>query len=337
VVLGGSARSVAAGGKHTCALLDTGAVRCWGQGSHGQLGYGAKANVGDDETPASAGDVALGGSATSLAAGSVHTCALLSDGGVRCWGNNGEGALGNGAGANVGDDERPDAVAPVTFAEPVRQIAASSGSTCALLASGRVQCWGSLRGTSVDRLASAQKYPSVELGFDAVALYSGPAAASYCATSKEGRLRCWGDLPRPTVPWGKDASDPGRNEIGVHVNGGAVTASDAGDLQAPGGVTKIALTAEFGCLLAAGQVRCWGNGDRGVLGSPQSEVLLKDAVAVELAGPATDIAVGSFHACAVREGGHVKCWGVGNAGQLGYGDKDNVGDKRLLSAVGNSL
>ena len=84
---------IAAGSSHTCALLDDGQVRCWGANYHGQLGYGNTDAIGDDEKPVDAGDVEIADSGSGvkviqIAAGSRHTCALLDDGRVRCWGNN---------------------------------------------------------------------------------------------------------------------------------------------------------------------------------------------------------------------------------------------------------
>src|SRR3954471_23525983 len=79
------------GGRHTCALLSNGAVRCWGYGLNGELGYGNSKDIGDNETPASAGDVNVGGPVQQLALGEFHTCALLTTGKVRCWGSNGTG------------------------------------------------------------------------------------------------------------------------------------------------------------------------------------------------------------------------------------------------------
>jgi alpha-tubulin suppressor-like RCC1 family protein len=98
---------LAAGQTHNCALLPHGRVRCWGAGEYGRLGYGNTNNVGDDETPASAGDVDVGGEVTQLAAGGFHTCALLSDGCVRCWGLSDHGQLGYGNRTSIGDDEVP--------------------------------------------------------------------------------------------------------------------------------------------------------------------------------------------------------------------------------------
>ena len=81
VCLGGTcvpdSSRLATGDDHTCALLATGAVRCWGHGNDGQLGYGNTNDIGDNEAPASAGNMNVGGNVIQLAAGNSHTCALL--------------------------------------------------------------------------------------------------------------------------------------------------------------------------------------------------------------------------------------------------------------------
>ncbi|MEM7154313.1 MAG: hypothetical protein AAF799_15815 [Myxococcota bacterium] len=92
--LSGPAVALSAGRSHTCALLEGGSVQCWGSNTFGALGYGHTEDIGDDETPMSAGTVRLGGTAVAIAAGSDHTCALLDDGTLRCFGNNGRAALG---------------------------------------------------------------------------------------------------------------------------------------------------------------------------------------------------------------------------------------------------
>ena len=80
--MGMEARQIAMGYSHACALLADGAVRCWGRNERGQLGYGHTNNIGDDESPASAGNVNVGGTVAQIAAGGRHTCALLTDGAV---------------------------------------------------------------------------------------------------------------------------------------------------------------------------------------------------------------------------------------------------------------
>ena len=87
-----------------CALLESGAVRCWGGGQQGGLGYGDTADVGDELGEMPPPDLALGGAASAIAAGGFHACALMSDGAIRCWGFGGYGQLGYGDTATIGDE-----------------------------------------------------------------------------------------------------------------------------------------------------------------------------------------------------------------------------------------
>ncbi len=120
------------GATHGCALMDGGAVRCWGNNTSGQLGNGTSS-----ERPAAA-PVAVTGltGATVLAVGGAHSCALITDDTVRCWGRNLEGQLGDGS--------RRDAFTPVavTGLTGVVGLAAGGRHTCAVLEGGAVQCWG---------------------------------------------------------------------------------------------------------------------------------------------------------------------------------------------------
>lgn len=143
VDVGGKVVEVATGGASTCARLDTGAVRCWGFAADGRLGYGNAENIGDNETPNSAGDVPLGAKAVQLAAGTAHYCALVEQGKLRCWGNARSGQLGYGNTDSVGDDETPASVGEVPVGGDVAQVTASGDRTCVLLTTGGVRCWGS--------------------------------------------------------------------------------------------------------------------------------------------------------------------------------------------------
>jgi alpha-tubulin suppressor-like RCC1 family protein len=122
--------------------MGNGAVRCWGLASSGQLGYGNTFIVGDYEVPASAGDVLVGGVATQVEAGFVHTCVLLDSGAVRCWGSAAWGQLGYGSVEYIGDDEPPASVGNVVVGAPVIRLSAGNSHTCALLDAGAVRCWG---------------------------------------------------------------------------------------------------------------------------------------------------------------------------------------------------
>ncbi|GAB4561388.1 MAG: hypothetical protein Tsb0020_08840 [Haliangiales bacterium] len=136
----GQAVNISAGSSHSCAVLTTGAVRCWGRNEEGELGYGHRAPIGDDEGVLV--DVPLRGAVAQVAAGARHTCAVLSGGGLRCWGENRDGRLGLGHTDTIGDDEPVDDLEDVKLGGAVAQVALGGAHTCALLTTGAVRCWG---------------------------------------------------------------------------------------------------------------------------------------------------------------------------------------------------
>ena len=142
VDLGGPSVQVACGGYHTCALMEDGEVVCWGLGAQGQLGYGNTDSIGDDETPSGLDAVELDSAAIQVGAGLTHTCALLEDGEVVCWGLGAQGLLGYGNTESVGDDETLSGIGPVDLGDSAVMIDVGIGHTCAVLESGSVRCWG---------------------------------------------------------------------------------------------------------------------------------------------------------------------------------------------------
>ncbi len=121
---------VSAGDAHSCALLASRSIRCWGRGFSGQLGDGTTSS---STTPV---DVLGIGDAVAVSAGGDHTCALRATGQVNCWGDNNDGGLGDGT-----TTDAPSPVEVVGIANAVA-IAAGSESSCAVLETGTVRCWG---------------------------------------------------------------------------------------------------------------------------------------------------------------------------------------------------
>lgn len=113
VALSGTPVAVAAGVEHTCAILQTGEVRCWGHGQHGRLGYESQDDL---QAPSmDAVDLGAGVAALGLTLGGSHTCARVDGGELVCFGRNNRGQLGYGGTDSVGDDETPGSVGFVPF------------------------------------------------------------------------------------------------------------------------------------------------------------------------------------------------------------------------------
>jgi serine/threonine protein kinase/alpha-tubulin suppressor-like RCC1 family protein len=147
VDVGGPVEQVSVGRRHVCAVLESKEVRCWGWNNRGQLGLGHTENIGDDESPSSVEPVEIAGPAAQVVAGSLHSCALLEDGLVQCWGDNKFGQLGYGHTNPVGDKATPKTVGTIYLGSPATAIVAGAYHTCALLdggpeVGGQVRCWG---------------------------------------------------------------------------------------------------------------------------------------------------------------------------------------------------
>ena len=280
------AGAIAAGSLHTCALLDSGQVKCWGHGGYGQLGLGDGTSRGG--TAASMGDnlpainLGTGRTATAIDAGGAHTCALLDNGQVKCWGKNDFGQLGLGDTSNRGDNagEIGDALPAVSLGagRTAKAIDLGASHTCALLDNGQVKCWGNNgggqlglgdtnhRGDNAGEMGDA--LPPVSLGSERTAIGIQTGASHTCALLDNRQVKCWG-------------------------------ANFAGPL---------------------------GLGDREHRGDNSGEMGDDlPAVDLGIAPPLTAIVAGAFHNCALL-GNKVKCWGYNPNGQLGLGDTQNRGD-----------
>jgi alpha-tubulin suppressor-like RCC1 family protein len=277
VTLGGVATRIAAGGDHTCAILQGGALRCWGRNDAGQLGRGNTANIGDNETVFSAGNVDLGAGVTvqDLALGGFHTCALLTTGAVRCWGRNEVGQLGYGNTATLGDNEPINNLPNVSLTGTVRKLVAGNTYTCALTFAGTLRCWGN---GFYGQLG--QNFP----GWNGIHTAFG------------------------NPNWGDSANEL-PSTLPSDINTGAqVTDMAAGDFHI--------------CALSTdGALKCWGLGENGQLGYGNLNSLgIPAAGGVNLDGvTAYRISAGANHTCALRSNGTARCWGQGADGRLGRG------------------
>ena len=342
VPLGSKATAIATGTSHTCALLTTGAVRCWGYGGDGQLGYDSPANVGDgggDPSIQAAGDVPLGGKATAITAGASHTCVLLTTGAVRCWGYGGDGRLGYDNPGDVGDggsDPSIRTAGDVPLGGKATAITAGASHTCALLTTGAVRCWGSggdgqLGHDNPGEVGGGGTDPSIRtagdvpLGGRATAITAG--GLHTCALLTTGAVRCWG--------YGGDGQLGLDSPANVGDGGTDESIRTAGNVPVGGETTAITSGLFHTCaVLTTGSVRCWGQGGFGQLGHNDTnkvgvggtEPSIGTAGDVPVGAKTTAITAGGYHSCAVLTTRAVRCWGYGGDGELGHDNDANVGD-----------
>ncbi len=334
---GRKAVSIAGGEYHRCAILDNGALTCWGYNSYGQLGYGNTNYY--DETSMVMPTVNLGPGRTvkGVAVGGNHTCVILDNGSVKCWGDNGYGQLG------LGDDDAHttmgDALATVDLGagRTAKAISAGDNHTCAILDNDTLKCWGlgssgqlglgdsSNRGDGPNEMGG--NLPAVNLGTGAVPKAISSAYRQNCVILTTNAVKCWG-----------------YNSFGQLGNGNGIvqgtSPSSMGDNLptvdlGPSRTAKAISTGQRGtcAILDNDVVKCWGDNDSGQLG--QGDQTDRGAPANSMGANLLPIDLGSghtakaitaatYHACALLDDDTVKCWGEG--GYLGIGSTNDRGD-----------
>ncbi len=278
--------ALTAGNNHSCALLETGSVMCWGENEYGQLGNGYQSYNSEPEpvhvitdryNPSS---ILTG--VKAISAGGYHTCALMETGSVMCWGQNRSGQVGfwrkDGGRLTLGPQTTP--VQVYGLGSGAISVFSGPWHTCALMETGSVMCWASKR---------YRPRPPVEvpgLGSGITAITSGSIAesseADACAFLEKGRFKCW------EVNDFKFVRAPGLNS----------------------GVMAIAHGEDHTCtLMKTGGVRCWGDNSKCQLGNGKTITSPTPVNVLGLSTGVLAIAAGSYHTCALMETGGVKCWG----------------------------
>jgi alpha-tubulin suppressor-like RCC1 family protein len=241
-------------------VLSSGGVKCWGLNGYGQLGNGelnTKAPFGET-TPVDVKGLTSGVSA--IAAGQGHTCALTSSGGVKCWGYNEHGQLGDGLATTAPPFAKPAPVDVSGLTSGVSAITIGNGQTCALT--------------------------------------SSPQGAS------GGGAKCWGTN--------------GYGELGDGTITNRAAPVDVSGLTS--GVSAIAAGYEHTCaLMSGGGVKCWGGGRWGNSTSPYNTYSKIPIDVSGLTSGVSAITAGHGYTCVLTSDGGVKCWGLNGFGQLGDG------------------
>jgi cysteine-rich repeat protein len=335
--LGGTAVDIDAGDNHTCALMDDASVVCWGYNESGRLGYGHTSDVGDDETPSSVGPVDIGDDVVALELGGEHTCVLTDQQTVRCWGDSIRGQLGQGNTLDIGDDELPSSIGPISLGGDVVDLATAYSHSCVVLVDGGVRCWGNNNFGTLglpnaghvgdDELPSAVSL--VSLGnTPVVAISSGYAHT--CVLYEDGTIRCWGQASYGELGYG-NTNRIGDNEV----------PSSVGPVDVGGSVDELFTGVWSTCVRMGADVKCWGQGNQGKTGYATEQNLGDDEVPASygfvdlgFAVTGTSGSTLGYHVC-VLSGPQLRCWGYGGYGELGHGNTLDIGDDETPASVGN--
>lgn len=256
--------AVYGGASHRCVIKTGGSVWCWGNNSYGEIGNGEIGynGVQGAAVPSPVQVQGLGAPAVSLTSGYYNTCAVLDNGHIKCWGNNGYGQIGNGSTAMFGVETLPTDIVPV---DPLD--------------------WGELN-----------SFRKLDFGTNHV-----------CGVTTIDRVWCWG------------------YNLSGQVGDGSVTTKKTKPLAVqglPGPVRDVAAGDNFSCAaMESGSVYCWGSGSKGTIGNGRKDSSNPVPQLVEGIGNAIALSATYQHVCALLADGRAMCWGAGDYGQLGDGQK----------------
>jgi alpha-tubulin suppressor-like RCC1 family protein len=290
---------VGVGGFHSCAVKTDTTVQCWGDVFNGGVGIPFTTSTSQTTPVAVSGNLS---GVLQIEGGLYHTCALISDGTVQCWGANFNGDVGQPG--PWGPIYAPAAVPGVTQAVEIR----TGGShTCARRSDGSITCWGyNFNGQLGDGTESAEVSPTKVAGVANVTQLAVGGNANNPGNDASVAFAC-GLLADTTVScWGN-------NDYGQLGDGTTVSRGTPAPVKGLSGVTQIALGLRYSCaLLGDGSVSCWGNG-----ANPPSPSDWTPSPVAGLSG-VTQLALGWLAFCALSNG-TVSCWGNNEFGQLGDG------------------
>jgi alpha-tubulin suppressor-like RCC1 family protein len=339
-------KRLAAGRTHVCARLDDGGLKCWGQGSDGQLGLGDAATRGDeaDEMGVNLPRVNLGSGRKVLqvVAGAFHTCARLDNATVKCWGGGGVLGLGDSVTRGTSPSTMGDNLPTVNLgsSRTALELVAGASHTCARLDNNNVKCWGNnaqgqlgqgdtlTRGNNPNEMGG--NLLKVDLGTDRKARELITGLQHTCARLDDSSVKCWGHNNFGQLGLGDiDNRGDGPNEMGD-----ALLAINFGNGRT---VVGIESNGDHSCArLDNNTVKCWGYNNAGQLGQGDTNNRGDDPnemgdslLVVDLGSGRTalGLAIGFYHSCARLDDESLKCWGFNGSGELGQDDVVQRGDQ----------
>ena len=321
--------AISAGSFDSCAMLANGTAECWGYNNYGQLGNRTNGNNSISNVPVTVSNLSPGTNVVAISAGGQHSCALLANSTVECWGYNGFGQLGDGIAGNP-DSNIPATVRIFTNGPALTNVVAISAGdlhSCALLATGQVECWGNNNvgqlghGTNnnISNIPVLVRTPGV-FGTpltNVVAIAAGGAHS--CALLATGHVECWGG--------NNSVGDLGNGNTNANAKNPVVVHSPTNGPMLTNAVAISAGVLGSCALLANGQAVCWGaqlgNGTNAISATSNFPVVVRSPTNGPALTNAVAITVGVEYSCALLANGQAVCWGLNLYGELGNGTNAN--------------
>ena len=318
------ATQVAAGNAAACALMNDGTARCWGRNNKGE--HGIEPSDIDAATPVAipgvkdATDIWMGGDSGS--SGDM-ACVRTKTGAISCWGSAANKPKTDGKTWTSAAEEIPEL-------QGAKDIALGGGTQYAVMPDGSVKAWGSTAFNSIgdgDTKSYDKGLTTVPGVAKATAVAAGQNHA--CALLEDKTVTCWGYVtPKQAATAVKGLSGvvaigagSGNSDTCAITEGKTVQCwGESQTIREEAKLTDVALVRarNHTCVMtSSGGVQCWGYGDRGQLGTGETQSNNRDKKAVIGLGKAVHMDVGSNFACAALDDGNVKCWGWNHRGQLG--------------------
>ena len=244
-----TATQISTSNQHTCAILDNGSVKCWGDNANQQLGYSTSTNY-SSYTPVIV-NLGTGVKAQSITTGYDHTCAITTDGLIRCWGGNSYGQLG---GAGLYSQSIPVYVTDVESDFKAVAVEAGGWFTCAMFENHEIECWGRTSNSRLGVTAPNTDLVMTPMSVDISGVDSKPISITTgmdhaCLLSSSGKMYCWGSANNGKL--GSSSSYTGKPILVDTINQSSAVVAGW----------------EHTCAtLRNGSIYCWGQGTWGQLG-----------------------------------------------------------------------
>ncbi|MCF7898340.1 MAG: hypothetical protein K9L31_00110 [Candidatus Pacebacteria bacterium] len=329
---------ISSGTSQTCATKNDGTVYCWGWNNYGELGDNTTSQRNTPVQVHGVGDVGYLTDVTQVITDNGFTCALKNDGTAYCWGLNGSGRLGDNTSTQRNTPVQVHGVGNVGYLTDVLQISTGNDYVCAVKNDGTVYCWGANSNgqlgdnTTTQRNTPVQVHGAGNVGLLTSVVQISTGLSHTCVLINDSSVYCWGYNGYGQLG---DNTTSQRNTP-IQVVGISVLDNFSNVLRMATG-----LTTNHNCLIRTDNtLYCWGLNNNGELGD---NTTVKKYTPTQVHGVSnvgyltgiTQVSIGSFYVCALKNDGTVYCWGNNIYGQLGDNTTSQRNTPVQVHGVGN--